>query len=81
MNESPLSDEIKELAAGYVLDELEASEMADFEQELKTDIVLRQEVRELQIALGGLSVDVPQLVPPAHLRAKTLTSLGVVDGQ
>jgi anti-sigma-K factor RskA len=81
MNESPISDETKELAAGYVLDELEASERADFEQQLKTDIALRQEVRELQIALGGLSVDVPQLTPPSHLRAKTLASLGVVDEQ
>jgi anti-sigma-K factor RskA len=81
MNEFPLSDEIKELAAGYVLDELEASEMADFEQQLKTNVALRQEVRELQIALGGLSVDVPHLVPLPHLRTKTLTSLGVVDEQ
>jgi len=40
---------------------------------------VRQEVRELQIALGGLSLDVPQLEPPAHLRAKTLAALGVTD--
>ncbi len=79
MNNFPLADEIKELAAGYVLDELEPSEMAEFEQLLATDVAVLQEVRELQVALGGLSVNVPQLTPPPNLRAKTLASLGVVD--
>ena len=81
MNNFSPSDEIKELAAAYVLDELEPSEVADFEQLLTTDIVVRQEVRELQIALGGLSVNVPQLTPPPHLRAKILASLGVFNEQ
>jgi anti-sigma-K factor RskA len=69
MTNSPLTDEIRELAAGYVLDELEPDEMAAFEQMMSENVAVRQEVRELQIALGGLSVDVPQLEAPAHLRA------------
>jgi anti-sigma-K factor RskA len=79
MANSTLSDEIKELAAGYVLDELEPDEMAAFEQMMSENVAVRQEVRELQIALGSLAADVPQLKPPAHLRAKTLAALGIVD--
>jgi anti-sigma-K factor RskA len=79
MTISPLTDEIKELAAGYVLDELAPDEMVAFEQMMSAHVAVRQEVRELQIALGGLAVDVPQLEPPAYLRAKTLAALGVVD--
>lgn len=72
MINSTLSDETKELAAGYVLDELELSEVAAFERMMLEDVALRQEVRELQIVLGGLASDVPQLQPPTHLRAKVL---------
>ncbi|WP_373540235.1 anti-sigma factor domain-containing protein [Chamaesiphon sp.] len=72
MIDSALSDETKALAAGYVLDELELSEVAVFEQMMLADATLRQEVRELQMVLGGLNLDVPQLQPPPHLRAKVL---------
>jgi Anti-sigma-K factor rskA len=72
MINSALSDETKELAAGYVLDELEVSEVAAFERMMLEDVTLQQEVRELQIILGGLASDVPQLQPPTHLRAKVL---------
>ena len=72
MINSALSDETKALAAGYVLDELELAEVAAFEQMMLTDAILRQEVRELQMVLGGLAFDVPQLQPPTHLRAKVL---------
>jgi Anti-sigma-K factor rskA len=72
MMNSVLSDEIKQLAAGYVLDELEPSEVAAFEQMMLEDATLRQEVRELQLVMGGLAFDVPQLQPPPHLRAKVL---------
>ncbi len=46
---------------------------------LLNDLALRQEVRDLQIVLGGLAIDLSQLEPPAHLRAKTLAALGIVD--
>lgn len=72
MLNSVLSDETKALAAGYVLDELERSEVAAFEQMMLADAALRQEVRELQMVLGGLNLDIPQLQPPTHLRAKVL---------
>jgi hypothetical protein len=72
MINSVLSDETKQLAAGYVLDELELSEVAAFERMMLEDATLRQEVRELQLVMGGLAFDVPQLQPPTHLRAKVL---------
>jgi hypothetical protein len=72
MTNSTLSDETKELAAGYVLDELKPSEIELVERMMSENPALRQEVRELQMVLGGLALDVPQLQPPAHLRAKVL---------
>jgi Anti-sigma-K factor rskA len=72
MTNSTLSDETKELAAGYVLDELKPSEIELVERMMLENPALRQEVRELQMVLGGLTLDVPQLQPPAHLRAKVL---------
>ncbi|WP_309736867.1 hypothetical protein [Chamaesiphon sp. OTE_75_metabat_556] len=74
MINSALSDETKQLAAGYVLDELEPSEIEAFERMMLEDATLRQEVRELQMILGGLTLDVPQLQPPTHLRARVLQS-------
>ncbi|WP_310484700.1 anti-sigma factor [Chamaesiphon sp. VAR_48_metabat_403] len=80
MTNSTLSDETKELAAGYVLDELEPSEIELVERMMLENPALRQEVRELQMVLGGLTLDVPQLQPPAHLRAKVLQSSDI-DGR
>ncbi|MCG9889884.1 MAG: anti-sigma factor [Thermosynechococcaceae cyanobacterium MS004] len=79
MIHSTLPDDIKELAAGYVLDELEPEELVIFEQMMLNNAAVRQEVRELQMLLGGLAVDVPQLTPPAHLRTKTLAALGIAE--
>ncbi len=77
MKHSTLTDEIKALAAGYVLDELDPEELGAFEQAMQSDVAVQQEVRDLQMVLGGLALDVPQLTPPAHLRAKTLAALGI----
>ena len=79
MKNLTLTDKIKALAAGYVLDELDPEELVAFEQMLQTDAAVQQEVRELQILLGGLALNVPPLTPPADLRAKTLASLGIDD--
>lgn len=65
-------EQFRELAAGYVLDDLSAEEKARVEQILLEYLALRQEVRELQEAVGMLSFDVPQIQPPDRLRAKTL---------
>jgi hypothetical protein len=72
MINSTISDETKHLAAAYVLDELEPSEVELVERLMLENPALRQEVRELQMVLGGLALDVPQLQPPVHLRAKVL---------
>ncbi len=78
MTNSTLSDETKQLAAGYVLDELEPSEIELVERMMLENPALCQEVRELQMVLGGLALDVPQLQPPAHLRAKVLQASEIV---
>jgi anti-sigma-K factor RskA len=77
MQNFTLTEETKALAAGYVLDELDPEELVAFEQIMHTDIAVQQEVRDLQMMLSGLALDVPQLTPPAHLRAKTLAALGI----
>ncbi len=74
MTNSTLFDKTQELAAGYVLDALEPSEIELVERLMLENPALRQEVRELQMVLGGLALDVPQLQPPAHLRARVLQS-------
>lgn len=79
MQNFTLTEETKALAAGYVLDELDPEELVAFEQMMQTDVAVQQEVCELQMMLGSLALDVPQLTPPAHLRAKTLAALGVLD--
>jgi anti-sigma-K factor RskA len=79
MKNLTLTEEIKALAAGYVLDELDPEELVAFEQMLRADVAVQQEVRELQMVMGGLALDVPQLAPPAHLRAKTLATLDALD--
>jgi Anti-sigma-K factor rskA len=79
MQNFTLTEETKALAAGYVLDELDPEELVAFEQMLHADVAVQQEVRELQMVLGGLALDVPPLTPPAHLRAKTLAALGIDD--
>ncbi|AFY92249.1 anti-sigma factor [Chamaesiphon minutus] len=78
MTNSALSDETKQLAAGYVLDELAPPEVEFFERMMLENPALRQEVRELQMVLGGLALDVPQLQPPAHLRAQVLQASEIV---
>jgi anti-sigma-K factor RskA len=76
MKTPPIPEHLQELAAGYVLDELDPDEKIAFEQIMLSDIAVLQEVRDLQLALGGLAMNVPELEPPVHLRAKTLAALG-----
>lgn len=62
------------LAAGYVLEELSDEEAQDFEQRLKENPALIEEVKALQIALGSISQELPQVTPPPGLRDRILTA-------
>lgn len=61
------------LAAGYVLEELSVEETQEFEQCLKDNPALIEEVKALQITLGLIPQELPQVSPPPGLRDRILT--------
>jgi anti-sigma-K factor RskA len=66
-------DEWRDLAAAYVLGALTAEERKAFEAHLATCAECTAEVRSLTPAAGALAQAVPQVEPPAALRARVLT--------
>ena len=69
-----LSDDMKTLAAGYVLGDLDSEETRQFEQQLRDNAALQAEVSSLQTTLALLPQALPQQSPPAHLRQKILSA-------
>lgn len=69
---SSLSDELKELAAGYVLDNLDESERQEIESLMGNNPALREEIRQLQAVFGIMAHQEPILKAPAQLRDKVL---------
>ena len=67
-----LSDEFQELAAGYILDDLDEDQSDEIERSMQTDEALRQELQELQAVMGILANDAPPMQPPAYLRDRIL---------
>ncbi len=72
---SPLSDELKKLAAGYVLDDLETTQIAQVELLINQNPALLKEIQQLQSVTGIMTSNVPQIQPPADLLAKIMNSL------
>jgi cell division protein FtsB len=69
-----LSDDMKTLAAGYVLGDLDSEETRQFEQQLRENTTLQAEVSSLQTTLALLPQALPQQAPPTHLRQKILSA-------
>src|SRR5512133_1154738 len=67
-----ISDEQQDQAALYALGLLGADEDAAFESELGANAELRDLVRELREAAGGLALAAPSLLPPASLKQRVL---------
>lgn len=72
MVNSMLSNELKELAVGYVLDELEPAEIIRVERLMKENPELIEEIRELQSTMGIIVSSVPEIEPPADLLDKIM---------
>jgi hypothetical protein len=72
MKNTSLSDELQELAAGYILDNLDEAEMMDLERLMQENSALREELKGLEEVMGILAYDVPVMQPPAHLRDRIL---------
>jgi hypothetical protein len=72
MKNTSLSDELQELAAGYILDNLDEAEMMDLERLMQENSALREELKGLEEVMGILAYDAPVMQPPAHLRDRLL---------
>ncbi len=75
MNNSPLSENLQELAAGYVLDDLEAEELARAERLMNDNPAFLREVRHLQTVTGEIINTIPRLQPPPYLLDKIMVAL------
>jgi len=67
-----ISEEQQDQAALYALGLLGADEDAEFESELRANVELRDLVRELREAAGGLALAAPSLLPPASLKQRIM---------
>jgi anti-sigma-K factor RskA len=65
-------DELKHDAAAYALGVLDAAERSAFEAHLASCADCTADVRQLRTAAGALAYAVPQVSPPASLRARIL---------
>jgi anti-sigma-K factor RskA len=74
MSRSILSEELQLLIAGYVLGDLDPTEVDEFEQLLTTNPRVAEEVAQMQRALE-LSYGPPEIPPPAHLRSAILGAI------
>jgi hypothetical protein len=73
---TPISEEEKMLAAGYVLGDLDTLETREFESALINNPALWAEVSALQLAFDRVPQGLPQIAPPAALKAKIIESFG-----
>ena len=74
MNEPLTPETIETLAAGYVVGDLDRSEVAAFEELLRENPALAEEVNQLQATLNRVTYDLNSVAPPAHLRSAILAA-------
>jgi len=68
-------DELRELTGGYALGVLSDQERRALEAHLPTCVECAREVGEFASVAGGLALAVPQVDPPAALRARVLKAV------
>src|SRR4029450_7037303 len=76
-----ISEEQEDEAALYALGLLGADEDAAFESELRANAELRDLVRELREAGGGLALTTPSLLPPASLKQRIMREVATETKQ
>jgi hypothetical protein len=79
MTTSPLSNELQELAAGYVLDDLETAEVAQVERLMGENPAFLEEIRQLQAVTGIMASSIPQMQPPKGLLDKIMATVAPPD--
>lgn len=77
----PISDEAKELAAGYVLGELDAEEETRLQHLLRENPALTKEVQALSAVYRRLPQALPKVEPPAELRSRILSAQAKLDSE
>jgi Anti-sigma-K factor rskA len=70
----PISDAEREMAAGYILGDLNRTERMQFEAQLRENSALQAEVQTLRVSLRLLPQGLTPVAPPAHLRDRVLTA-------
>jgi anti-sigma-K factor RskA len=73
-------DERRDLAIAYLLGSLSPAERSAFEARLATDPEGRAELAAFRATLDTLGHGVPQVEPPARLRARVLEAIGTPPG-
>jgi anti-sigma-K factor RskA len=74
MTEPLTPQAIETLAAGYVLGDLDHTEVATFEQLLRENPALVAKVNQLQATLDQVARDLNSVEPPPHLRSAILAT-------
>ena len=70
------SHNLEELLAGYVLGNLDESELAWLNAQLKANPQLREEIKQLETTLNLMPYALPQTVPQSNLRQTILANVG-----
>ena len=70
------SHNLEELLAGYVLGNLDESELAWLNAQLKANPQLREEIKQLEATLNLMPYDLPRTVPQSNLRQTILANVG-----
>jgi anti-sigma-K factor RskA len=74
-------EDLRELSGGYALGALNDDDRRAFEAHLSACAECANEVRELKVVAAGLSQAVPQVSPPAALRARVLAAATAADNR
>jgi anti-sigma-K factor RskA len=74
MTEPLTPQTIETLAAGYVVGDLDRNEVAAFEELLRENPALAEEVNQLQTTLNRVAYDLNSVAPPTHLRSAILAA-------
>jgi anti-sigma-K factor RskA len=70
-----IAEEKQDLATLYVLDSLEANEVAAFETAMRDDAELREFVDELRETAGSMALSLPSRPAPARIKGRVLAAI------
>ena len=69
-----ISEHLQDQAIAYLFGELSSAQQSAFESELRGDVELQAFVRQMRESMGLLASAVPQVAPPADLKARIMAA-------